>query len=109
MGPGSDILLRDGSTVHVRDVVGEDADELRRFLESLSRDALWLRFFTAAADLRSAAQWAAGAPERGGMGLVATAGNPPRIVGHAGFELMREDAAEIAFEVTPKMTPIATA
>jgi acyl-CoA synthetase (NDP forming)/RimJ/RimL family protein N-acetyltransferase len=99
VGPGSDILLRDGSTVHVRAVVPGDADELRRFLESLSRDALWLRFFTAAADLRSAAQWAAGAPGRGGMGLVATAGDPPRIVGHAGFELMREDAAEIAFEV----------
>lgn len=76
-----------------------DEDGLWRFLEGLSPDARWLRFFTAAADLRSAARWAATAPERGGMGLVATAGQPERIVGHAGFELMRDDAAEIAFEV----------
>jgi acetate---CoA ligase (ADP-forming) len=99
VGLGSDIVLRDGSTVHVREVVPADVDELRRFLERLSLNARWLRFFTAAPNLGSAARWASATSERGGMGLVATAGEPARIVGHAGFELMHEDAAEIAFEV----------
>jgi acyl-CoA synthetase (NDP forming)/RimJ/RimL family protein N-acetyltransferase len=99
VGSGSDVLLRDGSTVHLREVAPGDVDELRRFLEGLSLDALRLRFFTAAVDLDSAARWAAGPAERGGVGLVATAGDPPRIVGHAGYEPMPNGMAEIAFEV----------
>ena len=49
----SEIVLRDGSTVHLRDALPADRKELRRFLESLSLEARRLRFFTAAPDLDS--------------------------------------------------------
>ena len=95
----SEVVLRDGSTVHLRDAVPEDRAELRRFLEGLSLEARRLRFFTAAPDLESAAKWAAAASERAAVSVVATAGDPGRIVAHAGFEPLENGLAEIAFEV----------
>ena len=99
----SEVVLRDGSTVHLRDALPADRKELRRFLESLSLEARRLRFFTAAPDLALAARWAAGASERSAVSVVATVGNPARIVGHAGFEPIDEGAAEIAFEVAESL------
>jgi acetate---CoA ligase (ADP-forming) len=101
--PGVDIVLRDGSTVHLRQAVPEDEDELHRFLAALSPEAQALRFFTQAADLEWAARWAATATDRHAFGLVATAGAPSRIIAHAGFEPMGGDAAEVAFEVADAM------
>jgi acyl-CoA synthetase (NDP forming)/RimJ/RimL family protein N-acetyltransferase len=95
----SEIVLRDGATVHLRDALPGDRTDLRRFLEGLSLEARRLRFFTAAPDLELAARWAAGASERSAVSLVATAGDPARIVAHAGFEPVDDGVAEIAFEV----------
>ena len=94
-----DLLLRDGSTVRVREVEPGDAEELERFLEGLSVESRRLRFFTAGPDLHGAARWAATFAQRDGLGLVATAGDPPRVVAHGGFERAGPDSAEIAFEV----------
>ena len=99
----SEIVLRDGSTVHLRDALPGDRKELHRFLEGLSLEARRLRFFTAAPDLEFAARWAAGASERSAVSLVATAGDPARIVAHAGFEPVEDGVAEIAFEVAESL------
>ena len=99
----SDVVLRDGSTVHLRDALPDDRAELRRFLDGLSIEARRLRFFTAAPDLESAARWAAGATERSAVSVVATAGDPGRIVAHAGFEPLDNGVAEIAFEVAESL------
>ena len=94
-----DLLLRDGSTIRVREVEPGDAAEFEHFLEALSTESRRLRFFTAGPDLHGAARWAATIAERDGLGLVATLGDPPRIVAHGGFERSGADSAEIAFEV----------
>jgi hypothetical protein len=43
----NEIVLRDGSTAHVRTTSPDDAELLRDLLERLSPDALWLRFLRA--------------------------------------------------------------
>ena len=95
----SDAVLRDGSTVHVRDAGPADRDELARFLKGLSLEARRLRFFTGAPDMDLAVSWAADASERGAASVIATIGEPARIVAHAGFEPVGDKVAEIAFEV----------
>jgi len=99
----AEAVLRDGSTVHVRDARSEDGRELGRFLEGLSLESRRLRFFTGAPNMELAAEWAAGAPERGAGSVIATLGKPARIVAHAAFEPIGDSAAEIAFEVADGM------
>lgn len=55
----ADVVLRDGSTVHVRPVRPGDREALKRFLERLSPDSLGLRFFSLGVNLDGAAKWAA--------------------------------------------------
>lgn len=104
MTPGAtsapvDVALRDGSTVRVRPITDADEPELRALLGQLSPEARWLRFFTAGADLDKMAHWAATRGGGRGYGVVATAGAPERIVGHAAYVRDDGDRAEIAFEV----------
>ena len=63
-----DLLLRDGSTIRVREVEPGDAAEFEHFLEALSTESRRLRFFTAGPDLHGAARWAATIAERDGLG-----------------------------------------
>jgi acyl-CoA synthetase (NDP forming)/GNAT superfamily N-acetyltransferase len=65
----------------------------------LSLEARRLRFFTGAPDMDLAVSWAAAASERGAASVIATIGEPARIVAHAGFEPVGDKVAEIAFEV----------
>jgi acyl-CoA synthetase (NDP forming)/RimJ/RimL family protein N-acetyltransferase len=97
--PGADVVLRDGSTARLRPVAPRDAGALQAFLEGLSIESRWQRFFTAGADLAGVARWAADVDARDGYGLVATVGDPERIVGHACFERTGEARAEVAYEV----------
>ena len=48
------IALRDGSTAHVRPVVPADAPALRTFLQNLSENSRWLRFFSLGVNLDKA-------------------------------------------------------
>ena len=97
----ADVVLRDGSTVHVRPVRAEDEAAVRAFLGGLSERSRWLRFFSGFPDLDHAARWAVRADYDRRYGLVATAGAGGLVVAHAGYE--REeghpDRAEIAFAV----------
>lgn len=95
-----DVALRDGSTVRVRRVAEADRDELRALLGGLSPESLWLRFFTAGVNLDEMARWGATEGAGRGYGIVAVAGAPERIVGHAAYVHGEGDRAEIAFEVS---------
>lgn len=97
--PTVDVALRDGSTVRVRPITEADRDELRALLGRLSDESRWLRFFSAGVNLDRMAQWGATRGGGQGYGVVATAGSPERIVGHAAYVRDDGDRAEIAFEV----------
>jgi hypothetical protein len=52
----SDVVLRDGSTVHVRPVRSSDEGAIRAFLDGVSREAIGFRFF-GAPDLNWVVSW----------------------------------------------------
>lgn len=99
----ADVVLRDGSTIHVRPVRADDEAALARFLDGLSEQSRWLRFF-GTVDLGGAAAWAARVDYDRRYGLVATTGGDGAIVGHAAYQ--RDDSgerAEIAFAIADSM------
>ena len=94
----ADVVLRDGSTVHVRPVRPEDEEALREFLDALSMDSRWLRFF-GGANIARAAKAAADVDYRDRYGVVATSGMDDKIIAHAEYVTMDEQRAEVAFEI----------
>jgi RimJ/RimL family protein N-acetyltransferase len=97
--PAVDVPLRDGSAIRVRPVRTSDREALSAFLGGLSANARYLRFFSASADVALQARAAAAVDRDTGYGLVALAGEPPRIVGHAEYLNEGDGRAEVAFEV----------
>jgi acetyl coenzyme A synthetase (ADP forming)-like protein len=97
----ADVVLRDGSTVHVRPVRRDDREVLKRFLERLSPDSRSLRFFSLGVNLDGAAEWAADVDYELRFGLVALGGTRQAVVGHATWSRADpdDDRAEVAFEV----------
>jgi acetyl coenzyme A synthetase (ADP forming)-like protein len=96
---GADVVLRDGSTLHVRPVGRDDEAAMLGFLQGLSERSRVLRFFSAAADMAGQARRAVDVDGVDAYGLVAVRGVAGEIVGHAGY--VREDAAsaEVAFAI----------
>jgi acetyl coenzyme A synthetase (ADP forming)-like protein len=92
--PEADIVLRDGSTVHVRQATPEDAPRLRAFLGGLSERSRWFRYFSAGVNLDRAARSAA---EPDGLSLLAVHGPDDTVVGHGTY--IGGDPAEVAFAV----------
>src|SRR6266511_4138868 len=91
----SDVVLRDGSTVHLRATDPRDADGVAAFLNGLSEGARWFRFLGAGIDTSRAARELVAR----GTGLVAIAGTDDEIVAHASFIPETGDRAELAFAV----------
>jgi acyl-CoA synthetase (NDP forming)/GNAT superfamily N-acetyltransferase len=91
----SEIVLRDGSTVHVRPTGPGDEAVLYEFFERLSPEARWFRFIGAGIDLRRTARRLV----RDGVGLFALAGLPARVIAHACFMPEAPGRAEVAFAV----------
>jgi acetate---CoA ligase (ADP-forming) len=81
----ADVVLRDGSTVHVRPVTATDAPAVRAFLEHLSPESIALRFFSNFPDLDRAVRWATEADQHR-YGLIATSSADRQVVAHAGWE-----------------------
>jgi acetate---CoA ligase (ADP-forming) len=100
----ADVVLRDGSTVHVRPVRAEDAPAVRAFFERLSPESIGLRFFCGFPDLDRAVRWATDVEDQHRYGLVAT-GADGRVVAHTGWEREpdRPERAEIAFTIADVM------
>jgi acetyl coenzyme A synthetase (ADP forming)-like protein len=101
----ADVVLRDGSTVHVRPARLADAPEIERLLKGLSDRSRWLRFFSGFPNLDKAVQWATEVDYDRRYGLVATSGADGRVVGHAGFERQPDhpERAEVAMEIADAM------
>jgi acetyl coenzyme A synthetase (ADP forming)-like protein len=93
----ADVVLRDGSTVHVRSTNAADVEAVATFLDGLSADARWFRFLGGGI---SAVRAARGLIDHG-VGLVATAGVDGHVVAHACFVPEGSgERAELAFAVT---------
>jgi acetyl coenzyme A synthetase (ADP forming)-like protein len=101
----ADVVLRDGSTAHVRPARLADAPEVERLLTGLSDRSRWLRFFSDFPNVGKAVQWATEVDYERRYGLVATSGADARVVGHAGFERQTDhpDRAEVALEIADTM------
>jgi RimJ/RimL family protein N-acetyltransferase len=99
------VVLRDGSTVHVRPAKPSDAPAVQLLLKGLSARSRWLRFFSGYPNLADAVRWATEVDGDHRYGLVATAGGHGQVVGHAGFEREpdRPDRAEVALEIADAM------
>ena len=97
----ADVVLRDGSTVHLRPIRPDDEERLLAFLRTLSRDSRALRFFSATGDffLTAEAKREVAVDYVRTLGLVATTGPEERIVGHALYAALDGDRAEVAFAV----------
>ncbi|MBA3349680.1 MAG: GNAT family N-acetyltransferase, partial [Actinobacteria bacterium] len=95
----ADVVLRDGSTVHIRPVRRGDEPAVRSFLEGLSRRSRALRFWSGAANLERAAAWEVDVDYHDRYGLVATTGSEERVVGEAMYRRIGGDRAEAAFAV----------
>jgi acyl-CoA synthetase (NDP forming)/ribosomal protein S18 acetylase RimI-like enzyme len=93
----ADVVLRDGSTVHVRPVRPSDVDAIRSFLAGLSLRSRAFRFFSAGANLDRAATQAVDVDHVRRFGLVALQGD--RVVGHATYVGLDATHAEAAFAV----------
>jgi RimJ/RimL family protein N-acetyltransferase len=101
----TEVVLRDGSTVHVCPAKPADAPAVRLLLKGLSDRSRRLRFFSAFPDLAKAARWATEVDNGRRYGLVATTERDGRIVGHAGLERAsdRSERAEVALEIADAM------
>jgi acetate---CoA ligase (ADP-forming) len=100
----ADVVLRDGSTVHVRPVRAEDAAAVQAFFKGLSPESIALRFFSRFPNLDRAVRWATEVDQHG-YGLIATSSADGHVVAHAGWERDpdRPERAEIAFAIADAM------
>jgi acetate---CoA ligase (ADP-forming) len=94
----TDILLRDGSTAHVRPVRHDDSDAIRSFLETVSADSIAFRFFGTPRP-EWIVSWSIDVDYADRFALVAETGSPRRVVAHAAYIRDRGDRAEVAFLV----------
>jgi acetyl coenzyme A synthetase (ADP forming)-like protein len=93
------VVLRDGSTLAIRPVRADDATELGRFFADLSLESRVFRFFAAVVNANSSIQRMVNVDYTSSYGLVAVAGAPPQIVGHAMYVEIAPRKAEMALAV----------
>jgi acetate---CoA ligase (ADP-forming) len=93
-----DVMLRDGSTAHVRALRVEDELAMLAFLQGLSEHSRTLRFFSAATDLAGQARRTVDVDGADAHGLIAT-GPAGEILGHAGYVCESSTQAEVAFAI----------
>ena len=98
----SDVVLRDGRTLHLRPVRPEDRARLLRFYEGLSRDSLYFRFF----DVRTAESAVRDSPaevdyERD-FGVVGELGGELVGIAHYFRSHKHPEVAEVAFAIADR-------
>src|ERR1041385_6666595 len=96
--PG-DVVLRDGSTVRVREMHADDNDALYALFESLSEESRWLRFLSLASDSALVAEARRETNLDRTFGLIALSGPDQRVVGHAFYAGIDANRAEVAFTI----------
>jgi acetyl coenzyme A synthetase (ADP forming)-like protein len=97
----ADVVLRDGSTVHVRPVRAEDRAAIRAFLEGLSLESIDFRFF-GVPNLDWVTKWSVDVDYADRFALVVEAGSPAAIIAHAGYVRAGAATAEVAFMVADR-------
>jgi acetyl coenzyme A synthetase (ADP forming)-like protein len=97
----AEVVLRDGSTVHVRPIRTEDQPAIVEFLKNLSGESRYLRFFSGFVNLEKTASQTVDVDYRSRYGLVATAG--PAVVAHATYLQIQPDRAEVALAIADSM------
>ncbi|MHB8731090.1 MAG: bifunctional acetate--CoA ligase family protein/GNAT family N-acetyltransferase [bacterium] len=97
----TDVVLRDGATVHVRPIRPDDEAGLLAFYTALSDDARLMRFFSPISDVSLVQQVGrdVAVDHVRRFGLVATQGPGQQIVAEASYNAMDGDHAEVAFAV----------
>jgi acetyl coenzyme A synthetase (ADP forming)-like protein len=93
------VVLRDGSTVAVRPIRGEDEAELSRFFSALSPESVVFRFFGPLADAHGMANKFAHIDYTSRYGIVAITGTGEQIVGHAMYAEIANRKAELALAI----------
>jgi acetyl coenzyme A synthetase (ADP forming)-like protein len=96
----ADVVLRDGSTVHVRPVRPSDEPALVEFFGALSPESRGFRFFTAGASLEGAARLTVDVDYEARYGLVATRGDDDHLVGQGTYAATGPGRAEVAFAIS---------
>jgi acetate---CoA ligase (ADP-forming) len=99
----ADVVLRDGSTVHLRPVRPADEGALHDFFAELDPRSRAFRFFSGATDLRQAARSMAGVDYSHRYGLIASRGPGRHTVGHGIYLELGGGRAEVAFAVAAEM------
>jgi acetyl coenzyme A synthetase (ADP forming)-like protein len=94
----ADVVLRDGTTMHVRPVRADDGPAIHEFLEGLSIESIGYRFF-GVVNLDWATSWTVDVDYSGRFGLVAEGGRPYGVVAHAAYIRIDSSRAEVAFLV----------
>lgn len=94
-----DVVLRDGSTVHIRVMHASDEAGLCALLTSLSEESRWLRFYCVQNSAGLAIEAHREANLDHAFGLVACSGDEERVVGHAFYAAIDEQQAEVAFTI----------
>src|SRR5215467_13804736 len=94
-----DVVLRDGSTVHIRVMTRADEAGLCSLLTSLSEESRWLRFYCAQNSAGLAAEAHREVNLDHAFGLIACSGDEERVVGHAFYVAIDEQRAEVAFTI----------
>ncbi len=95
----ADVVLRDGSVAHVRPIVPDDADGLRRFHAGQSAESIYLRFFAPLKTLsdKDVARFTQ-VDYDSRVALVATVRG--EIIGVARYDLLDANTAEVAFNIS---------
>src|SRR5947209_4015624 len=88
-----DVVLRDGSTVRVREMHLADDAALLALFQSLSEESRWLRFLSLASGAALAAEARRETNLDHTVGLLALSGPEERVVGHAFYAGIDEHRA----------------
>jgi acetate---CoA ligase (ADP-forming) len=99
----ADVVLRDGSTAHLRPIRPSDEGALLKLFESLAPESRTFRFFSAATHLKATARQMADVDYTATYGLVVIRGGEGALVGHATYVKTASGRAEVAFAVADAM------
>jgi acyl-CoA synthetase (NDP forming)/RimJ/RimL family protein N-acetyltransferase len=94
----ADVVLRDGSTAHLRPIRADDADRLRRFYSRLSDETIYFRFFSLLRELSDKdVEHFTVVDHHDRAALIATVGD--EMIGVVRYERIDETTAEVAFNI----------
>lgn len=99
----SDVVLRDGSTIHLRPIRPDDGPRLLGLYQKLSEASLYFRFFVVPAPDRLKAEYLAHVDYENQFALVAESGDEIVAVGRFYRMPQAPDRAEVAFTIADSL------